>query len=130
MLRAQREVDDACKTGKKLAKDVLEDFMHLFAGMAAVYQPTAPGQPPNPHANEAAFKDAAERAIDCADKLAPYQSPKLKTIQVQEGWGAMKPVPTEAERKALRPIGNPGQVYRNMIGHVVVEVPAKKSVDP
>jgi hypothetical protein len=41
---AERTVMDARTHGKKFAKEVLEEFMHTFATMAAVYQPMPPGQ--------------------------------------------------------------------------------------
>jgi len=48
-LIAARTVADTKVAGKKLAKEVLEDFMLLFAGMAAHHQPTPADRPPNPN---------------------------------------------------------------------------------
>jgi len=69
-------------TGKKLAKEVIEDFMLRYAEMAAHVQPAPPGAPPNPHADEDKFWSWPEAAIDCAVKLAPYQSPTFKAVTV------------------------------------------------
>jgi len=72
------------RPGRKLAREVLDDFMHLFLGMAAQHQPlpigmaAGPGQQPN----EPKFLEFAKLAIDTAAQLAPYQSPKLKAVLV------------------------------------------------
>jgi hypothetical protein len=39
----------------RLARDVIEEFMLFFAGMAAHYQPRPPGDAPNPNADESKF---------------------------------------------------------------------------
>jgi hypothetical protein len=41
--------------GKKLGKEVFEEFMVIARRMAARYQPAAPGQPKKPGQNEAKF---------------------------------------------------------------------------
>jgi hypothetical protein len=69
--------------GKKLGKEVLEEFMLVARGMAAKYQPAPPGQPRNPHQNETKFLTYAEMAIKCASDLAEYQSPKFRAIAVR-----------------------------------------------
>lgn len=78
---AQREVAGAKASGKKLAKEVLDEFMQLFAGMAAYYQPT-PATVPQQNANqdESKFKEYAVLACEQAAELAQYQSPKLRAI--------------------------------------------------
>jgi hypothetical protein len=70
-LIAARTVAEARVAGRKLAKEVLEDFMLLFAGMAAHFQIAPPGAAPNPDADEGKFWRCSEIAIDCAAKLAP-----------------------------------------------------------
>jgi hypothetical protein len=75
---------------RKLARDVLEDFMLTFAGMATHYQPRPPGEQPNPHADEEQFWKFAKFAIHCAAVLAPYQSPTFRAI--------VAPPPPEPER--------------------------------
>lgn len=84
-LIAERDVLASKAAGKKLAKEVLEEFMLVFAGMAATYQPVET----NPNKNPGEFVKYAELAIDCANKLAPYQSPTFRAIAVS----AMPPIP-------------------------------------
>lgn len=80
---ARIAVENSRGAGKKLAKEVLEDFMHLFAGMAASYQPLPPGivdarrQP-----DEEKFQIYAKLAVDTAKALADFQSPKFRAIMV------------------------------------------------
>lgn len=56
--------------------------MHLTAGMAAHFQPTAPGQPRNPNEDAEKFWQAAAACREFARHLAPYQSPTFKAIQL------------------------------------------------
>lgn len=82
---AARTVADAKVRGHKLAKERLDDFMTLFAGMAARYQPL-PGWkegdpiPEGREPNETKFKEYALLTIECARILAPYQSPTFKAV--------------------------------------------------
>jgi hypothetical protein len=69
--------------GKRLGKEVLEEFMMIACGMAARYQPAPSGQPRNPHQNETKFLTYAEMAIKCTSELAQYQSPRFKAIAVR-----------------------------------------------
>jgi hypothetical protein len=75
----------------KRAKKVLENFMELFAGMAAVYQPLAPGQrledlPPAIAAgrqpDEAKFDKYATLAVETAHKVAPFQDPRYSAMVI------------------------------------------------
>ncbi len=81
---AELALAEAKAQGRKLAKDVLEDFMHLFAGMAAHYQPIPEGQavPPGRAPHEGKFGEYSRLAVDCAHKLAPYQSPTFRAIVI------------------------------------------------
>ena len=80
---AERTVADARTMGKKLAKEVLEDFMLHFADIAEQYRPTPPeAEHQNPHSDEARFNKYAAIAMECARSLAPYQSPTFKAIQI------------------------------------------------
>lgn len=81
---AAKTVMDARAAGKKLAKEVLEEFMFLFAGMAATYQPLPPGTiaPAGRQPDDAKFNEYAKLAVHCAQKLAPYQSPTFQAIMV------------------------------------------------
>lgn len=80
LMIAQQLAVKAGEKKKPLAKEVLEDFMHLTAGMAAFYQPSHPDQLPNRHANEDKFWQAALACKEFAKALAPYQSPTFKAI--------------------------------------------------
>ena len=42
---AELAAEKVHNAGKKLGKDVLEEFMHLFAGMAVAHQPLPAGTP-------------------------------------------------------------------------------------
>jgi hypothetical protein len=57
-------------TAKKLARDVLEDFMLRFTSMAE--RETDPIK----------FERYARFAVHCAQSLAPYQSPTLRAVMV------------------------------------------------
>lgn len=84
---------EAKAAGFKLAKDVLEEFMRLFAAMATAVQPyptwhveKCDGRDvrvnDNPDCDESRFRTYAELAVQAAKDLAPYQSPKLSTVVV------------------------------------------------
>lgn len=79
---AELTVVEARAVGKRLAKKLLEDFALRFAEIAAHYQPALPGAKPNQYENEEKFYKNAELAIDCAHKLAPYQSPTFRAVVV------------------------------------------------
>lgn len=81
-LKAQRELEAAKASGKKLAKEVLEDFMHLFAGIATTHQPFPPSRQQNPHYNEDLFEKYAKLTVDTAAQAAKYQSPQYRAIMV------------------------------------------------
>jgi len=59
--------------GRKLAKEVLDEFMHLFAEMAASAREGG---------DETRFEKWARLAVQCAKDLAAYQSPTLRAIMV------------------------------------------------
>lgn len=71
-------VDVAIAANVKLGKEILSDFANVLAGAAAFYQPT----PGNKNADEARFLKYSELAIHAADKLAPYQSPRLAAMMI------------------------------------------------
>lgn len=86
-LIAARQAAEALKpgSGKKLAKEVLEEFMLTFAGMAATYQPMPPGRTDVPDGrapDPVLFRAYAELAVLAAAKLAPFQSPTFRAIAV------------------------------------------------
>ncbi len=82
--KARIEVENARGANKRLAKEVLEDFMHLFASMAATYQPLQPGMEPDEKRSpdEEKFQIYAKLAVDTAKSLADFQSPKFRAIMV------------------------------------------------
>lgn len=67
----------------KPGKQVMQEFMTVFAGMAAAYQPAPPGQPKKQHEDEAKFARYARLAIDCAMEVAQYEEPKLRAAFIQ-----------------------------------------------
>jgi hypothetical protein len=75
-------VADAKVAGVKLAKDVLQDFMQLFAGKAAFHQAWPPAMGKNPNEDPKEFLSNAQMAVSIAKDLAPYQSPKLTAVMV------------------------------------------------
>lgn len=82
IIQTANEIEERKISGKKLAKEVLEDFMHLTAGMAAHYQPAPPGHPVNASADPQEFWRCMEAACTFAKALAPFQSPTFKAIAV------------------------------------------------
>jgi uncharacterized protein (DUF1800 family) len=86
MTRAELESERAKLAKRKLAKEVLEEFMLLFGGMAVHYQPhqqtvtevinqetgETRERNANKNADEGRFRYYATLAVDCAEKLAPY----------------------------------------------------------
>lgn len=99
VLLAERAVAGSRDAGKKLGREVLEDFMLLFAGMAAHYQPQpVAGAHPNEHEDK--FDKYARLACETAKWLAPYQSPTYRAIMVStpgENSGKMIDAPRVAE---------------------------------
>lgn len=98
-LRAEFELTQARDTGKKLAKDVLDEFMMLFAGMAAHHQPIPPGQPipAGRVPDEDKFEKWARLAVETAADLAKYQSPTFRAIAVS----MPPPLPVAPEPKTI-----------------------------
>jgi hypothetical protein len=115
-LIAARTVADARAGGKKLAKEVLQEFMELFAGMAAHYQPTPTHLPLNPNENEPQFLRYAGLAVECAKAVAPFQSPTFKAIEVVPP-PPPPPEPATIDGKMIN-IDDPvvlGNIYRRMV---------------
>lgn len=81
-LIAEQTIARAEMRGEKLAKEVLNDFMKLFAGMAGAHQPFPPGTPANPYENRDLFDRYARLAVATASELASYQSPTFKAIAI------------------------------------------------
>lgn len=79
---AEKQIALARSKQYALGKDVLGEFMMTFRGMAALHQPSPPGQPRRQYEDETKFLNYAKLAIECAGELANYQSPKYRSIQV------------------------------------------------
>src|SRR6516165_9807598 len=79
---AERAIVLAQAGGKRLAREVLEDFVQLFSAIAQTHQPALPGAEPNPNYDEKKFEKFARLAVDTATALASYQTPKLKAVLV------------------------------------------------
>jgi hypothetical protein len=72
-LVAEQAAAEAKAAGKRLAKDVLEEFMHIFAETAARFRRRGDWDK---------FERWALHAVATAKDLAPYQSPKLSAVMV------------------------------------------------
>lgn len=95
------------KPDKKLGKEVLDDFMHLFAGLAAYHQPVPKNMqaPLDREPDESKFKEYAGFAIKCASELANYQSPKFKAVAISIENAPGGPVaPSNGEAPGMRVI--------------------------
>jgi hypothetical protein len=80
---AERVLAETKASGKKLAKEVIEDLMNTFVALADCYRPTMPGQPEtNRHADKGEFEKHAIHAFEMAKALAPYQSPTFRAVVV------------------------------------------------
>jgi hypothetical protein len=89
---AQRVMNEAAMSGKKLGKEMIEEFAVMFGGLASAVQPvgTGPdGQVTKPDVQrwlgtveEAAFERYSKLALKAASDLADYQSPKIAPVHV------------------------------------------------
>mgnify|MGYP000735891981 CR=1 FL=1 len=81
---AERIVRETEMSGRKLGKEVLADFMDVFAALATYHQPLPDGMtvPQGRKPDEAKFEKYARLAIQAAKDLAPYQSPTFRAIQI------------------------------------------------
>jgi hypothetical protein len=80
------------KPGRKLGKELLEEFATMFAGLAASFQPVpavsgAPLSATDMEAwaksyKEPLFEKYAKLAAKCANDFADFQSPRMGTVQV------------------------------------------------
>jgi hypothetical protein len=79
-LIAEREALQARVEGRKLARDVLDQLMHIFFNMAELYAPQ-PGQKPDPE-QALQFERWSMHAFHVASELAPFQSPTYRAVMV------------------------------------------------
>jgi hypothetical protein len=87
LLEAKRAVAEAHAQGRKLAKEVADDFMHIYANMALEVRPVTErelrrGVPQNPKADERAFKQLSEILLSWVEVLIPYQSARFQTVRI------------------------------------------------
>jgi hypothetical protein len=82
---AERQVAESKANGNPLAKEVLESAMVASMKMTEFYSPTParPDKVENTNGDDAEFMRWLKVTIDCAAKLAPYQSPILKAIYLE-----------------------------------------------
>lgn len=111
---------------KKLAKEVLEEFMLLFAGIAAQHQPLPAGADLTGRTpDEALFVKYAELTVTTARALAEFQSPKFRAIQVAiqpGGEASMRDItPARADPDNVHRINDPtamARVYQQLVRQV------------
>jgi hypothetical protein len=112
LIEAERANAVAQKERRKLGKEILDDFMQLFARMAAFYQPTPPSAAvKNPNADETTFLIYAKLAVDTAYKLAEFQSPKFRATPTP-GVDDMMPDRKASLAQSRRPAGKPIDAYQ------------------
>ena len=89
---AERIVAEAQgKPGRKLGREMLEDFATMFGGLAAAFQPVGTGpdgalmqtdlEAWAKSYKEPLFEKYAKLAVKCADAFADFQSPRLGRLQ-------------------------------------------------
>lgn len=90
---AERVMEQAAgKPGRKLGRELLEEFAVMFSGLAAAFQPqpSAPGAPIGEQDmerwarsyKEPLFEKYAKLAAKCANDFADFQSPRMSRVQV------------------------------------------------
>jgi hypothetical protein len=89
-LEARAAVAEARAQGRKLAKEIADDFMHIFANMALEVRPVTErerkhGVPPNPKGDEAKFKALSAILLSWVSVLIPYQSARFQQIKLGVG---------------------------------------------
>jgi hypothetical protein len=92
---AERIMNETQMAGRKLGKEVLEEFMILYSGLAGAFQPKSAAdiEAWSNSSKEAKFEKYSKLAMKAAHDLAEYQSPKLAAIHV-----AAPPPPAEGPR--------------------------------
>lgn len=113
------------KPGKKLAREVLDDFMQLFTGLAAMHQPLPDGVVPmqGQKPDHAKFMEYAKAAVDVAGQLASYQSPKFKAIVMtglENNPGGALPTPAEVVNQVEQISAQ--QAYRMLRDNDVIDI--------
>jgi hypothetical protein len=90
LLDAKRVVAEARAQGRKLAKEVADDFMTIWANMAMEVRPVTKreierGVPPNPNADEPKFRAVSAILKEWVALLLPYQSARMAQIRLDVG---------------------------------------------
>lgn len=81
---ASRTVADAKAQNRKLAKEHLQEFLPVLAGMAAYHQPTFPGMPQqNPNGSVSEFMRYFDLFLSTARTLAPYESATFRAVDLR-----------------------------------------------
>jgi hypothetical protein len=116
---AERVINEAAMSGQKLAKEVLNEFMILFGGLATKFQPASSDTAVvHDWAKTPAFDkfvQFATLARDTAKDLAKYQSPTFKAIEVHA------PAPTVE--------GNDGRKITKFTLHIFGDDPRMKTIE-
>lgn len=115
---ARLQNEEARRAGKKLGKELLEDFAHLFAGIAASHQPWPAAMGKNPHENEERFLTYARLTVEAAKALAEYQSPKFRAIMVHAPDPGPQPKTIDGNVTAINDPVAMARVYQQMVKRV------------
>ena len=107
-------------TTHKLAKERLRELMEIFIGAAAHFQPSVrPGDAPKPHGDWNRFMEFGRLGMECAAKLAPYESPTFRAIMVTHGGSAADaPAPAKHPGAEVIPLNDAvgaSRVYRMIV---------------
>jgi hypothetical protein len=131
---AEQIASEQRKRGKKLAREVLQDFVEMFSGLAAAFQPapTISGAPLTAADmetwakgyREPVFSKYATLAVDTASKLASYQTPKLKavTLALETPPGRCPPTPLGTGTASML---SPQEAYRLLKEGDVIDLSRK-----
>lgn len=107
---AERVLAEAAgKPGRKLGRELIEEFAVMFAGLAAAFQPhpSVQGAPLSQadmevwakSYKEPLFEKYAKLAAKCANDFADFQSPRMSRVQVAA------PAPDPGSRKKKFTVG-------------------------
>ena len=107
---AEAVVASARAKGRKLALEVIEDYMQLFSALAMTSKD-----------NEAKFEKYARLTVETATGLAGYQSPKLKAVFVplsQQQSNGTERLTHEELAKKLEEHGLPPLMYERDVPQI------------
>lgn len=81
--QAEQQIAEASRARgaqKKLAREILDDAMQFYFGLASRHQPVAT----NTEADEKKFLTYMDKAVGVAKELAQYQSAKLSSVRITQ----------------------------------------------